>query len=155
MKKYIVIFLCSLLLTGCWDSRNIEDLSLVIGVGLDKPEEENVEVTQQILIPQKASSQQSTSSNPTKVTSTSGETVHQALRTASLKNHPSFSQHLRIMLFSEALLKGNIPFDALMNQFVRDSGTRRSCNVMTVPDKTKDIFNVTDQGSLRQIPSMT
>ena len=52
MKKYIVIIFCTLLL-GCWDSRNLEDLSLVIGVGLDKPEEENVEVTQQILIPQK------------------------------------------------------------------------------------------------------
>ncbi len=53
MKKYIVIILCTLLLAGCWDSRNIEDLSLVIGVGPDKPEEENVEVTQQILVPQK------------------------------------------------------------------------------------------------------
>lgn len=131
---------------GCWDSRNIEDLSLVIGVGLDKPEEENVEVTQQILIPQKASSQQSSSGDTTKVTSTPGETVHQALRTASLKNHPAFSQHLRIMLFSEALLKDNIPLDALMNQFIRDNGTRRSCNVMTVPDKTKDIFKISDQG---------
>ena len=56
------------------------------------PEEENVEVTQQILIPQKASSQQSSSGDTTKVTSTPGETVHQALRTASLKNHPAFSQ---------------------------------------------------------------
>lgn len=54
MKKYIVIFLCSLLLTGCWDSRNIEDLSLVIGVGLDKPEEENVEVTQRDSDPSKS-----------------------------------------------------------------------------------------------------
>ena len=71
-----------------------------------------------ILIPQKASSQQSSSGDTTKVTSTPGETVHQALRTASLKNHPAFSQHLRIMLFSEALLKDNIPLDALMNQFI-------------------------------------
>ncbi|WP_421726920.1 Ger(x)C family spore germination protein [Bacillus velezensis] len=146
MKTYIVIILCTLLLAGCWDSRNLEDLSLVIGVGLDKPEEENVEVTQQILVPQKASSQQSSSGNTTKVTSTPGETVHQALRTASLKNHPAFSQHLRIMLFSEALLKDHIPLDALMNQFIRDNGTRRSCNVMTVPDKTKDIFKISDQG---------
>ncbi len=50
------------------------------------------------------------------------------------------------MLFSEALLKDHIPLDALMNQFIRDNGTRRSCNVMTVPDKTKDIFNISDQG---------
>lgn len=146
MKKSIVIILCTLLLAGCWDSRNIEDLSLVIGVGLDKPAEENVEVTQQILIPKKVSSEQSSSSDTTKVTSTPGETVHQALRTASLKNHPAFSQHLRVMLFSEALLKDGIPLDALMNQFIRDNGTRRSCNVLTVPDKTKDIFSVSDQG---------
>ncbi|MBY8911341.1 Ger(x)C family spore germination protein [Bacillus sp. YC2] len=146
MKTYIVIILCTLLLTGCWDSRNIEDLSLVIGVGLDKPEEENVQVTQQILIPTKASSEQSSSGETTKITSTPGETVHQALRTAALKNRRSFSQHLRVMLFSQNLLKDDIPLDALMNQFIKDNGTRRSCNVMTVPDQTKDIFTVTDQG---------
>lgn len=49
--RILCMFICTLLLSGCWDSENIEELSLVIGVGLDKPDDENLELTQQILVP--------------------------------------------------------------------------------------------------------
>ncbi len=31
--RILCMFICTLLLSGCWDSENIEELSLVIGVG--------------------------------------------------------------------------------------------------------------------------
>lgn len=52
--RILCIFICTLLLSGCWDSKNIEELSLVIGVGLDKPDDHNLELTQQILVPKKS-----------------------------------------------------------------------------------------------------
>lgn len=52
--RILCMFICTLLLSGCWDSENIEELSLVIGVGLDKPDDENLELTQQILVPKKS-----------------------------------------------------------------------------------------------------
>ncbi len=52
--RILSMFICTLLLSGCWDSRNIEELSLIIGVGLDKPDDKNLELTQQILVPKKS-----------------------------------------------------------------------------------------------------
>ncbi len=52
--RILCMFICTLLLSGCWDSENIEELSLVIGVGLDKPNDKNLELTQQILVPKKS-----------------------------------------------------------------------------------------------------
>ncbi|MCY8515351.1 Ger(x)C family spore germination protein [Bacillus atrophaeus] len=148
MRKPILLFiLCTILLTGCWDSRNLEDLSLIIGLGLDKPENgKNLEISQQILIPRKISAQQSSSGDPTKISTTQGETVHQVFRTAALKNRPSFSQHLRVILVSKKLLSNDIQMDALLNQFVRDNGTRRSSHVFVVADKAKDILKISDEG---------
>lgn len=52
--RILSMFICILLLSGCWDSQNIEELSLIIGVGLDKPDDKNLELTQQILVPKKS-----------------------------------------------------------------------------------------------------
>lgn len=56
MKIWILcMFICILLLVGCWDSWNIEELSLVIGVGLDKFDDKNLELIQQIFVLKKIS----------------------------------------------------------------------------------------------------
>ncbi|XBO85886.1 hypothetical protein AAGG52_20145 [Bacillus licheniformis] len=44
-----------LLLTGCWDSRQIEQLSIAIGLGVDKGEDDkNVKLTYQFLVPKRS-----------------------------------------------------------------------------------------------------
>ena len=53
MKKQTVFVSCFfLLLTGCWDKVEIEDLAYVIAIGLDKTEGENLVITYQIAIPE-------------------------------------------------------------------------------------------------------
>ncbi|USP94749.1 Ger(x)C family spore germination protein [Bacillus vallismortis] len=147
IKSVLIVFVCTLLLTGCWDSRNIEELSLIVGEGLDKPKDKNLELTQQILVPKKISTKEGSSSDPTKLVSTKGETVHQILRTSALKNYPTFSQHLRVILLSKELLDGHTGMDALINQFVRDNGTRRSSYMFVADGKTKDLLKMTDEGN--------
>ncbi|MGR0118437.1 Ger(x)C family spore germination protein [Bacillus sp. 205(2023)] len=144
--RILCIFICTLLLSGCWDSKNIEELSLVIGVGLDKPDDHNLELTQQILVPKKISSKEGSSSDPTQIAVTKGETVHQMMRTSALKHNPTFSQHLRLILISKSVIADHIGMDAIINQFVRDNGTRRSSYVFVTDDRTKDIFKMNDQG---------
>ncbi|MCY8309365.1 Ger(x)C family spore germination protein [Bacillus vallismortis] len=144
--RILSMFMCVLLLSGCWDSRNIEELSLVIGVGLDKPDDENLELTQQILVPKKISTQEGSPPDPTQLSVTKGETVHQMTRTSALKHNPTFPQHLRVILFSKDVISDNIGMDALINQFVRDNGTRRSSYVFVTDGRTKDIFKMSDGG---------
>ncbi|MCB4340573.1 spore germination receptor protein GerAC [Bacillus subtilis] len=143
--RILCMFICTLLLSGCWDSENIEELSLVIGVGLDKPDNENLELTQQILVPKKISAKEGSSSDPTQLSITKGETVHQMMRTSALKHNPTFSQHLRLILLSKSVIADQIGMDAIINQFVRDNGTRRSSYVFITNGRTKDIFNMNDE----------
>nr|WGE05116.1 spore germination receptor protein GerAC [Bacillus subtilis] len=140
--RILCMFICTLLLSGCWDSEDIEELSLVIGVGLDKPDDENLELTQQILVPKKISAKEGSSSDPTQLSITKGETVHQMMRTSVLKHNPTFSQHLRLILLSKSVIADQIGMDAIINQFVRDNGTRRSSYVFITNGRTKDIFNM-------------
>lgn len=144
--RMICILMCTILLSGCWDSQNIEELSLVIGVGIDKSDDKNLELTQQILVPKKISSKEGSSTDPTKIVFTKGETVHQMMRTAALKNNPTFSQHLRVILFSKDVIADHVGMDAIINQFVRDNGTRRSSFVFVNDGRTKDILKMNDEG---------
>lgn len=51
MKRLWFILLIPLL-TGCWDSQNIEELSLVVGMGIDNSKKKDeIMLTQQILVP--------------------------------------------------------------------------------------------------------
>ncbi|MGN2617721.1 spore germination receptor protein GerAC [Bacillus stercoris] len=144
--RILCMFICTLLLSGCWDSENIEELSLVIGVGLDKPGDKNLELTQQILVPKKISAKEGSSSDPTQLSITKGETVHQMMRTSALKHNPTFSQHLRLILLSKSVIADEIGMDAIINQFVRDNGTRRSSYVFITNGRTKDIFKMNVEG---------
>ncbi|MED4557531.1 Ger(x)C family spore germination protein [Bacillus subtilis] len=143
--RIFIMFMCTLMLSGCWDSQNIEELSLVIGVGLDKPNDKNLELTQQILVPKKISSKEGTSSDPTQLSITNGETVDQMMRTSALKHKPTFSQHLRLILLSKSVIADQIGMDAIINQFIRDNGTRRSSYVFVTDGRTKDIFKMNDE----------
>ncbi|ASB90725.1 Ger(x)C family spore germination protein [Bacillus sonorensis] len=147
MKKKGILAVLSLLLllTGCWDSRQIEKLSIAIGLGMDKGEgEKNVKLTYQILVPKKIGPNGS-SSDPTKFVSTSGNTVHQTIRSTSLKDYPIFSQHLQVIIFSEKIAS-DIALDALINQFIRDNSIRRSSEVYMTPGSAGKLLTIADEG---------
>ncbi|MDE1428389.1 Ger(x)C family spore germination protein [Bacillus licheniformis] len=143
MKKKGMLAALSLLLllTGCWDSRQIEKLSIAIGLALDKGEDDkNVKLTYQFLVPKKIG-QDGSAQDPSKVVSTSGNTVHQTIRSTALKNFPVFSQHLQVLIFSEELVS-DISLEALINQFIRDNSIRRSSEVYMTPGAAGDILKV-------------
>jgi len=58
MLTILLLFLSSLLLTGCWDRREVNDTALVLGTAIDTEKGKQIKLTVQVLIPQTASSQQ-------------------------------------------------------------------------------------------------
>jgi spore germination protein KC len=50
----LLFFSASLLLTGCWDRRELNDIALVLGAAIDKSKDKKVELTVQVLIPRAA-----------------------------------------------------------------------------------------------------
>lgn len=54
VQKCVAVWIACALLTGCWDSREIDNLSIIQGVAIDTDEQEMLELTYQHLIAQKS-----------------------------------------------------------------------------------------------------
>jgi spore germination protein KC len=151
---FILLIIC---LSGCWDSAELQDLSIVSGIGIDKGED-NVEnryrATVQIIDPtQIAGGQQGgkVQSSPVTTMSATGSTLKEALRKISHKA-PSelFFPHVQVMLIGEELAKEGI-LD-LFDAFERDPHFRVLFPILIVRDHTaEDALKVTT--SLKTIPS--
>ncbi|MGE6855274.1 Ger(x)C family spore germination protein [Bacillus sp. FSL K6-2841] len=146
MKKNATFaILILVLLSGCWDSTNIEELNMAIGYGLDKGDDgHKLKISMQVLVPQKIE-QESSVKDPTKIIETSGDSVHQIFRTTTLKSHRIFAQQLRVYLFSEELINEN-NFDLVINEFIRDNEARRGSLVFMTPEKPGNILKINDDG---------
>ncbi|MEK4791621.1 Ger(x)C family spore germination protein [Bacillus sp. FSL K6-2971] len=144
-KKAACALLTLVLLSGCWDSTNIEELNMAIGFAVDKGDQGNkLKVSMQVLVPQKIS-QESNIKDPTKIIETNGDSVHQIFLTTALKSHRIFAQQLRVFLFSEGLINEN-DFDLVINQFIRDNETRRGGLVFMTSKNPGDMLKINDEG---------
>lgn len=147
MNKYLAVIMMIIILVGCSRHRNIEQLLLVIGVGMDsldtvneKTSQHNLMLTHQTLISPDRGGVSSSSSSPYKNIVTKGPTVHEITRNIALKQDPLFSQHQRILVFGETAGK-TFKLDSLMDQLARDNEIRRSCLVFVTNGQAKAIFN--------------
>jgi len=143
------------LLTGCWDSKVITDLSLVIGVAVDRgeeaPEEEALDeeggsyrkkdvmtMTWQIVIPKIAAAKGAhPAQKPYKNLSISGDTIHQITREASLETKPLFGQHQKMFVFGESLAR-TTNLQNVIDQFTRDNEMRESGYVLIAKGEAKE-----------------
>ncbi|UYO35143.1 Ger(x)C family spore germination protein [Bacillus zhangzhouensis] len=144
-KKVSCAILTLILLCGCWDSTNIEELNMAIGFAVDKGDQgHKLRLSMQVLVPQKID-QEANVKDPTKIIETNGDSIHQIFRTTALKSHRIFAQQLRVYLFSEELINEN-KFDLVINQFIRDNETRRGSLVFMTSEKPGDILKINDDG---------
>lgn len=148
MNKYLALIMMIIILMGCSRHRNIEQLSLVIGVGIDsldtvneKTDQHNLMLTHQTLVSPDRGGMSSSSSSPYKNIVTKGPTVHEITRDIALKQDPLFSQHQRILVFGEQAGK-TFKLDALMDQLARDNEIRRSCLIFVTNGQAKDILTI-------------
>ncbi|MBD0382926.1 Ger(x)C family spore germination protein [Paenibacillus sedimenti] len=111
----IFLLLClSLLLAGCWNSRELSDMGIVVGMGIDKmPETNQYRVSFQIVNPGAISmgsrSGGGRGAMPVTVYSDTGHTVFSALRKTSQKvSRQLFFAHIQLIVISESLAKEGI-----------------------------------------------
>ncbi len=104
---FFLPLLCSVLLSGCWDRTEINDLAIVLATGIDYTNP-NVQLTAQIFIPRKSGSNSSTGSSessPSGVTMTrtaKGSTIAEALNRLQRKvSRKMFWGHCEVIVISE------------------------------------------------------
>ncbi|MEI1423193.1 Ger(x)C family spore germination protein [Bacillus cabrialesii] len=151
ITKLTVMFLMLQVLCGCWDVRNIEKLSFARGLAIDETDDHKYKLTYQNLLPQSENSQ--TSGKPEFVNVTShGKTILEAVSDVSIKDPPIYSDHLKVILLGEKLMR-NQNIDQVFNHFIRDDELRRSSYLMVARGKAADILTKGSPDQQQPMPS--
>lgn len=155
MKKITVCVLLTLmllLLSGCWNNRNITDLSIVTAIGIDKAADGNIELTLQMIAPLNQSGSQlasgsSASSSSALIVSTEGSTVFDAVRNVIPKvSKKAYFSQVRLMVISEDIAKEGL--DNIWGLFERDHEMEKTFRVIVVKNDTaKSILEVSSSAS--------
>lgn len=135
MKKIILIIIFTLFTTGCYDYIELNDLSIISGIGIDK-ENDEYKITYEILSEQKSSQE---SQNALIVEGT-GKTIAEAFNNAT-KEVPklAFYPHLKVVVLSEEL--ANEKMYDFIDYILRSPRIRNEFYMVIAKDcKANDIF---------------
>ncbi|MGZ0041321.1 Ger(x)C family spore germination protein [Paenibacillus ottowii] len=140
------VLLLLIFLTGCWDRKEIEDVGIVLGIGLDKSEknelnQQSISMLHQFAIPKQFASKDTGGSQKDYLNLVSeGTPVFKNIRELSTRSDrlPSY-EHLRIIVISQGLAR-NIDLKRITNFLLRNTDTRRSIRVVIDKGNAKDIF---------------
>ena len=151
MKKGIVLLLISsLVLTGCWDRRELNELSMTMGIGIDESDD-GYFVTVQVVVPLEVSIKGARGNSVVTLFQAEGDTIFEAIQKLS-KEVPRevYPGHLRILVISESVAEKGI--GEILDFFSRNWEVRSDYFVVVAKDvKAQDILNVTS--SIESIPA--
>ncbi|WP_221568712.1 Ger(x)C family spore germination protein [Alkalihalobacillus sp. TS-13] len=143
------------LLTGCWNSREMDDFSIVTALGIDKIEEEGrYEVTIELVNPAEVvGGKQSTSgrASTTTIYSAKGDTLISAIRRLSQQTpREVFFPYTQTVIFGEELARSGI--EDIFDLLERNQEFRITPRVLIAKDNTaKNILSILSP--LEKIPA--
>lgn len=136
------IYLCTCLLSGCWNYREVEKLAIVSGVAIDKAKEDQVIITAEIVNMQQDEKQSKL--KPVYIQAV-GKTFFDAARAMiALQGKRLYWGHAKAVIISEDIAReGLIPVIDFIN---RDAELRSDMWILLSRERTaSDIFNATSE----------
>ncbi|OOE12299.1 Ger(x)C family spore germination protein [Fictibacillus arsenicus] len=152
LKCFVPFSLCLLFLTGCWDQNELDELSIVMGMGINIDKKGDLIVTYQVVNPTEVAPGVSGGGGGKQpvftVYETKGKNLMEATRKATKQtSRRLFFAHARMVVFSEKLAKENI-YEAL-DMMSRDPEVRSTIQVLiarnTTPSKILRTFTAIDK----------
>jgi spore germination protein len=153
LLRLILIFCCFFYLTGCWDSRDIEQLYMEIGAALDKPnvpsspseqgdhKQNSIKLTLQNISPSFTPSDQGRKQKYQNLTGV-GDSILEIFREFSLKNDsPPYGQHLKVLVIGEKLVKEK-NLRILLSLFDRSIEVRDSCILLIAKGEAANTLKI-------------
>lgn len=146
----------TILTTGCWDQREIEERTSAVAIGIDRPENhpELVQISVQIPIPIKIAGStggSGGSGDPVKIMSATGRTINGAFNNLQNRlNQELFYGHTRIIAIGEEMARSGL--HDVMDTFRRDPQIRRLLWPLVVKGKAADLL--TAKPEIEQIPAV-
>ncbi len=138
--SFIVVSL--LLLSGCWDRRDLDERGIVSGVAVDKAEQSSgIVYTVQVIDPAQVSTGKTNpgDSKPFFLLSAEGTTIFYAVRhLAQSSARKLFYDHNNVILFGEELARQGI--DKYLDFFMRNEEIRKNNWLMVAEGKGADVL---------------
>lgn len=164
MKKIKRTFMFSLLLslimiTGCWDRVELEDIGIVLGVAIDESatkaakkqekeelkgqakERKHILMVHHFIIPQEVEGKTRTGKNkPYSNVINEGETIFEIVRELSTRvARPPNYEHLKVIVISEEIARSTDLRD-IINFFLRNPESRRTIKMLIAKGKARETF---------------
>lgn len=130
-----------LILNGCWSKKELNELSLITSMAIDKEDNEYL-ITLLIVVPSEATLDASGRSSPAMILSSKGVNICDAFRksTLSLSRAPNLT-HVQNVIISEEIAREGI--SDVLDSLIRDEQLRPNVNVFVAKDKkAKEILSV-------------
>ncbi|WP_394173049.1 Ger(x)C family spore germination protein [Guptibacillus hwajinpoensis] len=147
-RKHLMVLIPLLLLnlSACWDSDEIEDLGIIMAIGLDFLDEESARysMTNQYVVPNNIPNSQTGGSvgTPYQNMTLNGDSFLSIIRQNSLESdRPPNYTHLKSMVVSEKLLR-NEPINNIISFFLRDHEFRRTVPVFITRENVENILSI-------------
>lgn len=143
IKPSLILILFSLVITGCWDMREINQLALVMVVGVDKEKESHdVRVTVEIAKPTSTTSiLKSDASSSVWTASSTGKDIFEAIRNlATFSSRRIMWAHNNVIIIGESLAKDDIT--PIIDFFNRNPELRMRTWIAVAKGNAKDLFEV-------------
>jgi len=146
-KLVILLTLCMLILTGCWDKVEIEDRLFVLGIGIDKAKEEEKQQPEDRYVINFASPIVSALKDGGGETFSTNKTVSSIFTFGLNQMYERIDkklsfQHTRALIFGEEILKDERLFKELLDAVGRSHEFHRNMYVFAVPGRADEVFKI-------------
>ena len=142
MLRFSLILICIMLLSGCWDKKELNEVAVIVGVGIDNEPDGAYKVTAQVIKPTPGGGQQKSSGSeiPTWSLSAKGDTIMEAINNLNkISPRQLYWAHLQIIIFSEATAREGVA--PLLSWFERDKDSRAGSYVVVTRGSAESLLN--------------
>lgn len=172
VSAIVIVCLLMICVTGCWSSREIEELGLTFGIAIDKgketktekdfkeeggsyPKEDNMTLTYQFVNEKAAGAGTSGGGGGGQGSqkayinvSETGDSLQQIGSEIALRrDREVYSPHLKVVAMSEDVLR-TYPIDKMLDQFFRDNEIRLSCLVLSAKGEAREALQLKESGEI-------
>ncbi|TXC92907.1 Ger(x)C family spore germination protein [Metabacillus litoralis] len=155
-RKSITLVIISILVlfsSGCWNRRELNELAISVGEGIDRDNEGKYQISTQIVIPGEIASKTSGAASglPVRIFTATEDTVFEAMRELTTKSpRPIYHSHLRVLVIGESLAKEGI--GEVLDMFSRDHEYRSDFYIVIAKDTSaENILSILT--SIEKIPA--
>lgn len=146
MKKIILIIICLLFLTGCYDYQELSDMNIVNGIGIDFKDEEYIVSLETV----KSSKGESSNKITTNVISGKDKILANAINQAiNNSGKKAYFKHVDLVIISEELAKNGI--GDVVDYMLRDVTVSSSFFTVIADDPEKILTTEIDDNSISNL----